>query len=89
LADLSNWARAEARCSRNGTILGARCGRVRQGLLVHRRLRAGPLPVVRLLSALLWPQILLPTEPGTLRRTTDPGARFGFRPFRDPYPGSG
>ncbi|WP_369034659.1 SAV_2336 N-terminal domain-related protein [Streptomyces adonidis] len=55
--------------------------------LLHRRLRTGPLAVVQPLPARLWPQTLLPTEPGTLWRTAGPGGTLGFRPFRDPGPG--
>lgn len=55
--------------------------------LIHRRLRTGPLAVVQPLPARLWPQTLLPTEPGTLWRTAGPGGTLGFRPFRDPGPG--
>ncbi|MEU6225384.1 SAV_2336 N-terminal domain-related protein [Streptomyces sp. NPDC047042] len=53
---------------------------------LHRRLRAGPLAVVQPLPARLWPGTLLATEPGTLRRTTDPGGMLGFEPFRAPRP---
>uniref|UniRef100_A0AAU1ZW81 SAV_2336 family protein n=1 Tax=Streptomyces sp. NBC_00093 TaxID=2975649 RepID=A0AAU1ZW81_9ACTN len=55
--------------------------------LLHRRLRTGPLAVVQPLPARLWPQTLLPTEPGTLWRTAGPGGTLGFRPFRGPGPG--
>ena len=57
--------------------------------LLHRRLRTGPLAVVQPLPVRLWPQTLLPTEPGTLWRTAGPGGTFGFRPFRDPGPRDG
>ena len=55
--------------------------------LLHRRLGAGPLAVVQPLPARLWPQTLLATEAGTLRRTADPGGTLAFRPLRDPDPG--
>lgn len=57
--------------------------------LLHRRLRAGPLAVLQPLPARLWPQTLLPTEPGTLRRAAGPGGMLGFRSFRDPDAGHG
>lgn len=57
--------------------------------LLHRRLRAGPLAVVQPLPARLWPQTLLPTESGTLRRAAGPGGMLGFRSFRDPDAGRG